>query len=238
MAKGKPFGLFVFSTPDTHIHIAADCTRPNCGTLAHAISVSLRRKLKIETCFAPVYVGEIRDAKHLYSTFHYVLRQQRRHELSCDPFHEGSNLPDLLGLRVVGRYTIGNVRRLLPRINRMDLLGHIGLDDLRPTDNPIGCLELLPRAAVMAAGLSHLKGSSAPIVDARRAIVEIAFSHVPVSRLMDLLSLSRRSIYRLREDTADPPLVYATRLQLSLLRQKKAALSQNEPFLAPQKASQ
>jgi hypothetical protein len=231
MSKGEPFGLFVFSTPDSHLHLGASCTRSDCGRLAQRISVSLRRRLGIQTRFSRAYIGAMKNAKHLYNSFHYILGQQRRHQLRCDPFQEGSNLPDLLGLRLVGRHTIRKVRKILPRVRREELMSHLGVDSLKPVEDPSDCLELLPRAGIMAAAVSDLDGLSRDKIRARRAIIEIARSHASVDDLMNLLSVSRRTIYRLLRTNVDPSLVYATRLQLDLLRKKKHALREDEPFI-------
>jgi hypothetical protein len=56
------------------------------------------------------------------------LTQIKRHGVThLDPLLEATNLPDLLGLRSVGRYTAANVRRVLPRIQRGQLLEMLDL---------------------------------------------------------------------------------------------------------------
>ena len=154
----------------------------------------------------------------LYNTFTYILQQDRRHGLDLDPFRDASNLPDLLGLRLLGRYTAALVRRHLPRIRRSQLLEYLGLPDLAPAEAP---LDLLVPATAAAVGRLELEGRTRDVTDARRAVIEIAGTCLGHTRIARLLGITRRSVYRIRTRPLDAGLVSAIRLQVALHGQRQ-----------------
>jgi hypothetical protein len=156
-----------------------------------------------------------------------VLEQSTHHGLAWDPLHEASNLPDLLGMRLLGIYTAATVRRRLPRVARQDLLSCMGIGELQPFDGPA---ELVPPAALVAAGLTSLDGKSSEAVGARRAVVQLLRHHLP-AELAGLLGVTDRTVRDLRHRPADPRLVQAIRLQLGLMQHRAQALRTQElPF--------
>jgi hypothetical protein len=112
---GRPFGLVAFRAADTHVHLQALCDLRAAGQLGRRAAIALRRSLALPVRFKPCHVKPINDQAHLYRAFHYILRQDDHHDLNVDTYHEASNLPDLLGMRLVGRYTWENMRAHLPR---------------------------------------------------------------------------------------------------------------------------
>jgi len=211
LAQARREHLLAFRLVDTHLHIEVGCGREAAGRLAQRIEGSLRKRLELR--FVPAYVKLIQDQQHLNNTFRYVLDQERHHGLDTDPFHDGSNLPDLLGLRVLGQFTAENVRALLPRITRRDLLGYLGLPDL--DGSPIRYDHLEPAAAA-AAGLGELRGSTSEVVAARSAAVRVAGDEIPLGHLAGLLDVSIRTVQRIRSLPVDERLVVAVRRQLWL----------------------
>ena len=149
--------LLAFGLADTHLHLLVACDREAAGQLARRVEISLAQRLCLDVRFVPAYFKSVDDGRHLYRAFTYVLEQSTHHGLEWDPLHEASNLPDLLGLRVLGAYTAVAVRRRLPRIKRPDLLACMGLDELQPMDGP---LEHAVGATLAAAGLPDLSGKS------------------------------------------------------------------------------
>ncbi len=122
---GDP-GLVAFSVPDTHMHVLLACDRRRAGVFVNHLLGGMVRGLELEGGFGEAWFGPVKDQRHLRSAVHYILRQHQHHETEHDPFREASNLPDLLGLRTLGAYTAGPIRRLLPRLRRSDLATYLG----------------------------------------------------------------------------------------------------------------
>jgi hypothetical protein len=237
--------LLSFGLADTHLHLLAACDRQQAGRLARRVESSLVQRLRLDVGFGPPYFEEVKDNRHLYHAFTYVLEQSTHHGLQWDPLHEACNLPDLLGLRVLGTYTVVAVRRRLPRIRREDLLACMGIEELQTVDGPPEN-EVPPRvlgrprswhginlvtATVAATGLPTLEGRSPEIVNARRALVHVAGRGLAAPSLAALLGVSDRTVHELRRQPADPQRVSAIRLQLGLMQQRAEALLRCErPF--------
>ena len=196
------------------MHLVARVGRAQAGRLTHNIEVSLKRRLGLSVGFVQYPPKPFADNRHLYSTVRYVLRQAEHHDVECDPHQEGSNLPDLLGLRVLGRYTRDNVARWLPRLRQPDLLECFGRTELAPDD---GQLDQVLEAAMAAGCRNDLQGSSREVVTLRRAVVEVVGDRLRSVELADMLGLSRRSVELLRRKPVERELVQAIRLQLGLL---------------------
>ncbi len=207
--------LLAFRAADTHLHLAVACGRREAGELARRLEIGLQQRLGLEVGFAPAHLEPIQRQRHLRNTFTYVLRQEQRHGLASDPYHEASNLPDLLALRILGTWTAAHVRALLPRVGRADLLGFFGDPDLE--DETVS-LDLLPEAAAAAAGLTELSGRSAEVVAARRAAVQAAGLRLTARELAALLGIGERTVKRLRAQPAPEELAEAVELQLRLRR--------------------
>jgi hypothetical protein len=209
--------LLAFSQADTHLHGASACDRPKAGRLAHDIETSLRWRLRIQVPFAPATIKPIEDVWHLYNTFRYILRQPERHGIALDPLREASNLPDLLGLRLLGSGTAIHVRRLLPRVTREELLALYAIPRLEPASEP---LDLLVPATLAAAALPSFSGFGAEENAARRAAIEVAAGRLRAGTLAAMLGIGRRTFYTCRAMPVDGALVLAVRRQLHLLGQR------------------
>jgi len=210
--------LLAFGLADTHLHTEYAESWRSCGRLAQRIGTSLSRRLGLEVPFASVHREPIWKQGHLYRTFYYDLRQQDRHGTTNDPFHDASNLPDLLGLRVLGRQVNKTVDDLLPRWNRSELLNILGVEALTMPANV--AWELLPAATAAAACLPNLAGQSDGMVEARAAAIHAAHDALDATELGLLLGRSAHRIRELGKRSVDEPLVEAIRLQL-VLRQLK-----------------
>jgi len=231
LARGDE--LLAFGLADTHLHLVAACAREAAGQLARRVEISLVQRLSLDVGFVAAYLKPVDEGRHLYRAFTYVLEQNTHHGLSWDPLHEASNLPDLLGMRLLGIYTAATVRRRLPRVTRNDLLSCMGIDELQPLEGPA---ELVPAAARAAAGLTSLNGKSRETVGARRAMVYL-LRHLPPAELSARLGVTVRTLRDLRRAPADPRLVQAIRLQLGLMQHRTEALrGQQLPFEKPRSA--
>jgi hypothetical protein len=230
--RGEP--LLDFGMPDTHLHALigpGGSVAPD--ELARRIQISLTRALALEVGFDRAAVKPIANQWHLARCFDYVLRQQQRHGVDVDPLHEASSLPDLLGLRPLGRPTAATVMRLLPRVTRAQLLGYLGVERLEPApaDDGLLCdLEALRDAAAAAIAVPRLEGSSREVRSAERALIALLAPWQRQSAVAALLRVDRSTVRRLQRLAVDDALLTAIRLQLALRRAKAAARA---PFLLP-----
>lgn len=229
LEHGERFDLLAFGLADTHPHLLAPRPREDAGELARRVEISLVKRLKLDVGFARPYFKPVVDGSHLNRAFIYILEQNAHHGLEWDPLHEASNLPDLLGLRDLGRYTAANVRRHLPRMTRSRLLDCLRLNELEPQSEP---LEHLPLAAMAALGLPDLVGQRTRVVSARQAIIQLAGTRLKSRELAQWLDLSMREVQRLRTHLPNADLQQAIRLQLGLIGLRCEALRRHElPFL-------
>lgn len=218
---GRDFGLLAFSAADTHLHLENVGRRDEGVELARRTKLSLWYQLSPGVRFTEPAMEEIKDQHHLSNAFTYILKQERRHGLDMDPLRDASNLPDLLGMRLLGQYTSSRVRQHLPRIKRAHLLECLGVQDLTPVDGPS---DPVARAAAAAVGRAELTGRATEVTEARRAVIEIVGSGFGCTRTAALLGINRRTVYKLRQRPADAKLVAAVRLQLALHEQRKIDL--------------
>lgn len=210
---GQPFPLLVFRAADTHLHLVALCPAPEATELGRRVAIALVRALALPIGFNPVQVRPVTDQAHLRRLFFYVLGQEQHHGTDLDPFHDASNLPDLLGMRLLARHTLGTVRAALPRLRRADLLKPLRIAAL--PEEPASW-ELLAEAAAAAGGLPALSGRTAEVVAARRAAVHAAREAMTAADAARLLGVSERAITRLRAEETDKDLVLAVRRQLAV----------------------
>ena len=210
--------VLAFRAADSHLHLVAVCSRPAAGKLAWRMARALRSRLRLPTPFDPPHFEPVRDQRHLYNAFRYVLRQDDRHDLLLDPWAEASNLPDLLGLRLLGRNTATCVARCLPRIRPEELAARLGvtLDQLLRAPLPESAFEHLADAAAAAAALPSLHGRDLETVACRCAAVHLGSSQLSARRLAAALDTSVSTIRRRRRQLPDPGLVEAVARQLRL----------------------
>lgn len=207
---GRPHGLFGFGLGDTHGHAVLACERPAVSRFIHDLRLSLRSRLDLR--LVDPSVRPIDDTWHAEKALGYVHRQDVHHRVGADPFREGTSLPDLLGLRPPGLWLADRVRALLPRVKRVDLLAHWGIDAL----DPAFCLGQLADAGAAAIAVSRLMGRGIDVVEARRACVAAAPSDVSTADLAAALGVATRTIRDCRGAPVDAGLVRAVRLQMGL----------------------
>jgi hypothetical protein len=213
LAKCRKHRLLCFNVPDTHLHLVIAEMESICNELTRRIEITVSLQMKLKVGFAKAHPKPILDQQHLFQAFDYVLRQQPRHNLEWDPYHEASNLSDMLGLRVIGQYTATNVRHLLPRVQRPDLLARLGVDDLVEADGPVG---LLVPATLAATGRPHLRGRDLETHTVWRAMLAVVEGSCTLSRLAGLVGVHRNTLARVKKLSVDLRLFQAIRLQLGL----------------------
>lgn len=205
-------GLLAFRANGSWLRLLATGERRLVGERVRQTKIGLFRQASVR--FHSPILEPVRDQWHLTNVFHLILRAG---EVETDPFHDASNLPDLLGLRVLGFYTARNVRERLPRIKRGDLLRHLGVEDL---SQDAFSVDHLVRATTAAAGLDHLEGRDRTSLWACTALVAVGGAELTSRQLARLTGRSPRTIRRLRVATPDPGLARAIRLQMGLRRQR------------------
>ncbi len=216
---GRAGGLLVFRVADTHIHLVAVGARATVTRMVRAVELGLRADLSLTVRWDQARYVPIRDQHHLERAFHYALRNEARHGLQMDVLQDGSALADLLGLRISALYLPERVRRVLPRVTRADLLSHLGVDTLVPSELPVDLLD----AAMAALGHTELGGHQGK--RARIAAVH-ACPGTSAAALAHPLGVTERTVQRYRSLVAEPLAVRAVQLQLGLrLNRGSAALS-------------
>ncbi len=214
LEQGRHFRLLTFCAADTHLHSELACNRKDALEAARRIEGSLKRRLGFDTGFMPAHTKPIINQWHLAKAFDYILRQLKRHDITAlDPYRVASNLPDLLGMRLLGQYSAANVRALLPRIGREQLLEYYDLQELEPAEGP---MEVLVPAAAAAVGRMSLSGRKVEVLSARRALVEIVSGRLRTTQIAALLGVHRHTIHQLRQRPVDAALVQAIKLQVRL----------------------
>lgn len=228
LTVAREHALLAFGLADQHLHVYPAEDRPRSGELARRIGVALSHGLKLAGGVYTSLIKPVADGFHAYKLFDYVLRQGARHQLESDPLLEATNLPDLLGLRLLGRRTALSVRRLLPRVKRPQLLALFGVETLEPievTEATEASLSTVIDAGLSAAALTKLDAGDASR-QLRRAIVEVVGDSLPRAELARALGVWPRSLRRMLASAPAPrDLVQAIRLQLDLRRQKAPDLA-------------
>ncbi|HHH28549.1 MAG TPA: hypothetical protein ENK57_09405 [Polyangiaceae bacterium] len=197
---GAPFEPIAWGAGDTHAHVATmGEDRAAAAELARRLESSLTHVLKLSDGFAPAKVKAVSDQYHLLATLPYIVRQAQRHGVRCDPFHEGSSLPDMVGLRHLAPDLPGRLRRLAPRFDPRRFLGALGpcpaLDDAdawaEATAAVLGCA---------------IEGRGPLVAAARRAVVALA-PEASTASLCSALKCRPRTLRRLRADAPLPPML-------------------------------
>jgi len=207
---GVPLGLLAFAFADTHVHIVTVASRLDAGELARRIEISLQKHLRHGVRFEPARVRPVVDQWHLYRTLPYVFRQVEHHTENLDPTHDGTSLPELVGMRFLDSHTPRLVRALLPRLDISGLREWVGLLGRGPVDTDP---QHLADAAAAAFGLPTLSGLGSRFVRARTAAVQAEASR-PTASLAQLLGMHPERVRCARHARRDERAIEAVRNQL------------------------
>ncbi len=231
---GSKFGLLFFHLGSDHVHVVVCCSPAEVPRFAHAIECSWTHLLGDGPGFAHYHAKPVTDQGHLVTLVRYVFQQDEHHEQALDPFHLGSNAPELCG----GRLDRGGLRarfaRVLPsmgphRIERL-LLGEPLRSPAKLGAAPAGlsgeALERHLRAAAAAAvGAADLTGTARPVADARAALLRLC-TETALGRTVELPRLLRcRAKYLppLGRRVVPPEVARAVGWQVAFRLQKIAA---------------
>ncbi|MCC6525744.1 MAG: hypothetical protein IT373_24065 [Polyangiaceae bacterium] len=212
LRHGERARLVAYRAVDTHLHAELLCERAEVGRFTRSVGSAVAAALGRQVPLHMSFVKPIADQRHGLATLRYILGQERHHGLDSDPFHEASNLPDLLGLRVLGAHTARVLGQAFPRVRRLELLEAFG----GAASSEAQELELLEDAAAAAFALPDLRGRGPEIVVARRAAVQAAGRAATAGELARLLGAGVRTVERLRLQPCGPDLVAAVRGQWRL----------------------
>lgn len=227
LEHGRGFELLGFGLPDTHLHNVVAEERARAMELARRIAITLTHRLEIPGGFAEAHPEPILTSSHLQNALRYSLGQSLRHGVRSDPDFEGTNLPDLLGLRPIGAYTAGVVQRWLPRLTPSTLRGWFGLPALTPGE---GSLDEIVEAALAASARAMLQGKDGDAVAIRRAVAQLSRNVATAKALAERLGVDPRSARRLRVDSADPMWLRAIGRQVAWRRRPGRSPQVEEPF--------
>jgi len=217
LGHGRALDLLAFRCEANRIRLVAACDEARARRISRQLKLTLRGQIPPEQTFSSTRVELLRDVWHLQATFKSVLSRSEWVE-RVDPYQEGSNLLDLLGLRVVGSYTCSTVRAWLPRINRALLLERLGVDDLGAEDLP-RAWHTLGESTLAVVAAPDLRERRGRLPAAKRAAVKVASPVLKTEVVARLLCLKPRTVRWLRRDDGervDPDLVCAITLQLQL----------------------
>ncbi|MFZ5478571.1 MAG: hypothetical protein ACOZNI_17505 [Myxococcota bacterium] len=223
---GDRFGLLGFGLAANHAHGEFVCDRAAAGDAAQAIGSSITQALGLPVGFNVTYVKPIEDQAHLESLFDYVHRQDAKHGVVTDPLRDGSSIPDLLGLRMLGTSLEERVVAHVPRATREALRRHLPVG---PAVSVFAPHHLADSAAAVFA-LPDLRGNGPASVLARAAAVQIALPHLKTLAIAELLGCSRTTVNALREREVPDEVIRATKRGIAL----RAALGERlTPRLPP-----
>jgi hypothetical protein len=210
--QGRERGLLACAVVDAQAHAIVLCSRAEAGAYAGRTATSLSAALRLDVAFDAARIAPIRDQRQLANTFDCVLLQQDEHgSLSNSDFHDGTNLPDLIGMRVNGAYSRALLRDYLPRVSERALLERFRVDWSREVDfDPA----LLIEATLAATGGRSLKGRKKETLVARRAAAGVARLRMEAPELAQLFGIDVRTAFRLRSAKYDHELARAIELQL------------------------
>jgi hypothetical protein len=187
---GSRAALAAWRAADTHLHAQLFCDRGGVGGFTQRVASAARIELALPVPMRMTFIKPLKDQWHAQHTHGYILTQEEHHGLRSDPFHEASNLPDLLGMRMIGGDAMAVVKRYLPRVRLEELAALLGHD---VTGGAVQ-LPLLADAAAAAFALPDLAGRT----DA------------------EALDVGVRTVVRLRGQACDPAPIGAVRRQWRL----------------------
>jgi len=197
LVAGDEFDVTAWGAGDNHGHVKMMGRRSAATELGRRLEGSLALILGLEDGFVPVKVKPIWDQAHVYATLRYVIRQGERHGVTCDPFHEGSSLPDALGFRRVAPGLPALLERVAPRFDATQLLPELAMP---PADDDAPAWA---EAVAAALGLPDLRGGSDLLRLARRTVIALA-PGASTTALSVALGCSARRMRRLRGGPAPP----------------------------------
>lgn len=210
---GRDRGLAAHRFADTHLHTLVMSSRVDAGKFALYAEAGLRKRLRIRVPFERCRIRPIGSERYLGNVVRYFFKQEDHHGTAFDLAHDGSSLPDLIGLRVGNPWLAERVREAVPRLrlsSLTELLNAPGFEEESPD------VTLLGDAAAAAFGLPSLRGGTILHASARAAAVQVVDRLSLAGNLPTLLEIGSRSVSRYRSASVDDKALRAVELQLRL----------------------
>lgn len=212
--RGEAFDLIAFRGADTHLHFALGADDRGAREFARRVEISLQKTFRFGVTFGSAYTVPVESQRHLENLFWYILEQEKKHGISLDPLCEMSNLPDLLGWRLLAPWARSVTRSYLPRVRSTALkrLVPVTVDPQRPA-----VLEGLRTATAAALGLTDLPRRGDDFGRLVAAALGAAGPDWPARTLASALGVSLASVFRHRALDSGGPLAEAIRCQSQLV---------------------
>jgi hypothetical protein len=213
LRHGEERGLVVHRIADTHGHAGLVCTREEAGIFANCVEGAMRKRLDIDVPFQRCRIRPIANERHLGNLLPYCFRQESHHGTSFDLLHDGSSLPELLGMRMGSPWLRPRVLALLPRIDRSTMLSWLGVPELdaEPLD-----IQYLAEAAAAAWGVGNLDSISRKHTRARCAAVQMLDRLAPRTSSSKALGIPARSAVRYRREEVSSAELRAVEMQMKM----------------------
>jgi len=234
---GRRFGLLVFALGSDHAHSVVLCAPNQVGRWAHDVECAWQLGSGLAQPFGRYHAKPVLDQGHLRSLVRYVLRQDEHHAQLVDPFHVGTNGPDLCRGRLSGGGTREVLARALPRLAPSQIEGWMldgprrGLAELgvAPAGHVAGELEArLVAAAASGIGRRGLERRDALSGKARRALLQIVESSPLGATVVPerMLGCGKDRVWRIRAQPVDPAVERVVRWQVEFRFSKELELQQ------------
>jgi hypothetical protein len=202
---GDRLGLLWWRVAGPYLQVVCRCDRREAGQLGRRLGIGAQQVLGGAHRFVPARVRAIDDRFRLDALFDGVLQAD-----PLDPFHVGSAIPDLLGLRRTGACLVPRVRALLPGL-RPRLLDLVGRSSFAP---PICDWKPLGSATAAVFGHADLSRRWPWRTRALAAAAELGAPLLGTRATAGLLGVSASAVRRARQRLVSPALVQTVQLQL------------------------
>jgi hypothetical protein len=219
-AAGREAALFC--VVDDHLHVVLLCGPERIGWLRRALLLGLRPVAAAP--LEPARARPVETLAHLESLVGHVLSQPVHHGLTRHPaLWTGSCFQDLVGARWLPALQL-RLGEALPRLTRGALLDAVGLRgwESAPSDDATlrggGAARLVAAVATALALPPALGGNGAPVVSARRAVVQLGVGcGLTSGDLAVALGITPHAVRRLLTPTAPDELLRAARLRHAMV---------------------
>lgn len=224
-----------FSIADDHLHAVVDAEPRVAGYLGKALRQAML-SVAPDRPLLSAHVRPVEGRAHLrHLVRSYLPGQVTHHGLRASPaLHEGSAFLDLVGARVLDRFSSAALRRWLPRFRLRELFPAVGLEPrrLEPVE-PATIARLGPARlaeAARAAFATSARGRTPPAVAARQAAAVLAAkTGLPLRQLAEEFGVSTRSAQRDANRTVDDRHLRAVRTRLALELREPAPVVAEPP---------
>lgn len=215
--------LLLYCIVDDHLHLVLLCAAGRKGRICSALLRSFR--LMGAEKALPAHQRPVENRSHLNWLLRYTVQQVSHHGVDAHPATwSGSCFQDLVGARVLTGFR-PRIKQLLPRLNTLAVMEMVGLPSrpIVPAGEDVlrlaGVEGLVEAAGNALAVGPELRGKTAPVVAAKRAVAQAAaLASLPSSDVARALGMPQRGVGFLRLGPAEAAIQKAMRIRISLHR--------------------